>query len=560
MCVRRHPHCRAGCIHGQLKLLTQHTSIHHQTGRDRHGHQAGSQGMTKFLKAGALWLAITTIVWLITIWHWQSSAHDASAGEIVGQLFVLPLALTVFLLLVLWGVKRLRDQVATPIVMATTAGASTPSSTSAQAVTDEAQRGLSAWVLAEAVTLAAGPDAGSAWAGLRSHSVRPELDSELQDVDGMPVFTSRVAELDVRDWLDAHAELTREPALSEPVVRGLALLEAPLHQMLEAVGALVPRAGADHAGPASADGAENASTSPMKAHLSGVAAPVNKAQVQARAALAPQLTVRLLLPAQWAASERDAAVDWVRSQCGALLDWAQAHQAKGVRWQSEALERPEAVWDEVDRQIVQWSRDPRPELLLILAVDSAVHEDGVERMQAVGELFTASHQTGKVPGEAAAGLLLANEHWPLQDEPEMPPVRMWRPVRATRDKSADAAGRVGAAVLGAALQQALALNQADKDSLLVVSDSDHRASRTAELFEALQEVVPGVDPMLAVTRVGEACGDMGLARALVPSALACTALRLDQGPDHVAVATHVQSSHERVVVALAPWGAGLAST
>lgn len=514
--------------------------------------------MTKVLKAVALWLAISLIVWLITIWHWQNSAHDASTGDIVGQLFVLPLVLTAFFLAVLWAVTRLRAQAAQPVVSASKeiAGAQTPATP--PSATDEDQRKLSAWVLAEAVTLAAGHDALSAWDGLRTRAVRPALDSQLQDVDGLPVFTSRVADLEVRDWLDAHAELAQEPPLSEPAVRGLALLEAPLHQMLDAVSALRPEAISAGASSEGALAAVQASSA-MKAHLSGVAAPVNQAQVQARTALAPQLTVRLLLPAQWPSPQREAAVEWVRSQCGPLLDWAEAHRAKGVRWLTETVDRPEGLWDELDRQIVQWSRDPRPELLLILAVDSAVNELSVERMQAVGELFTSSHQTGKVPGEAAAGLLLANEHWPLPVEPAMPPVRMWRPVRATRDKSADAAGRVGAAVLGAALQQALALSPADKDRLLVVSDADHRASRTAELFEALQEVLPGVDPMLAITRVGEACGDVGLARALVPSALACTALRGADAPDQVAVATHVQSSHERVVVALAPWGVTAAS-
>ncbi|MBI2733934.1 MAG: hypothetical protein HYX44_11720 [Aquabacterium sp.] len=516
--------------------------------------------MTKVLKAGALWLAITIIVWLITIWRWQSDAHDASAGEIVGQLFVLPVLLTVFLLLVLWAVKRLRLQAAAPILAAPESSAAAPAvAMPAQTSSDEAQRGLSAWVLAEAVTLAAGNDAAGAWAGLRSHAVRPELDSELQDVDGMPVFTSRVADLDVCDWLDAHAELTQASHLSEPVLRGLALLEGPLHQMLQAVQAWPLSALSSRAGPAAVEMAGGQSHPPMKAHLSGVAAPVNRAQAQARAAMAPQLTMRLLLPRHWSAAERESAVDWVRSQCGALLDWAEAHQTTGLRWLTEPVERPECLWEEVDHQIVQWSRNPRPELLLILAVDSAVNEPGVERMQAVGELFTSSHQTGKVPGEAAAGLLLANEHWPMSAEPDVPPVRMWRPVRATRDKSADAAGRVGAVELGAALQQALALNQADKDRLLVVSDADHRASRTAELFEALQEVMPGADPMLAVTRVGESCGDIGLARALVPSALACTALRASGSSDLVAVATHVQSSHDRVVVALAPSGAAVAT-
>jgi hypothetical protein len=52
--------------------------------------------------------------------------------------------------------------------------------------------------------------------------------------------------------------------------------------------------------------------------------------------------------------------------------------------------------------------------------------------------------------------------------------------------------------------------------------------------------------------VGEACGDLGVARALVPTALACAALRNSDQAQRVAVATHVQSSHERVVVALSP--------
>lgn len=509
--------------------------------------------MTKVLKAGALWLAITVVVWLFTIWHWQSSGHQASTTEIVGQLFVLPVALAAFFLLVLWGVTRLREQASAPVVSPPKPRAASVPAVPAQAVTDESQRQLSAWVLAEAVTLSAGTDASAAWSGLQSQSIRPELDSELQDVDGLPIFTSRVADLDVRDWLDAHAELAQDSAdLPETVLRGLALLEAPLHQMLDAISELAP-SGRPGAGPDLQ--VRPAQAGDMKAHLSGVAMPVNKAQVQAKAALAPQLTVRLLLPVSWADHERAAAVDWVRSQCGGLLDWAEATGARGVRWLVDAVERPEEVWDELDRQMVQWSREPRPELWLALAVDSAVNEARVERMQAVGELFTSSHQTGKVPGEAAAGLLLANEHWPDLAERAEPPVRMWRPVRASRDKSADAAGRVGATVLGAALQHALSLNQADKDRLLVVSDGDHRASRTAELFEALQDVMPGVDPMLAVTRVGESCGDLGVARALVPSALACTALRAGEQPDQVAVATHVQSSHDRVVVALAPWRA-----
>ena len=65
-------------------------------------------------------------------------------------------------------------------------------------------------------------------------------------------------------------------------------------------------------------------------------------------------------------------------------------------------------------------------------------------------------------------------------------------------------------------------------------------------------MAPELDPLQQVTRVGEACGDLGVARALVPTALACAALRASDQAQRVAVATHVQSPRERVVVALSP--------
>jgi hypothetical protein len=166
------------------------------------------------------------------------------------------------------------------------------------------------------------------------------------------------------------------------------------------------------------------------------------------------------------------------------------------------------------------------------------------------------HQTGRIPGEGAAALLVASPRWPGLDELESHPVKLWRPARARRDKSADANGRVGMSTLNKLLEHALTLTGASPDTLQLVSDADHRASRTAELFEALQEAAPGIDPMLTVARVGEACGDIGVAATLVTPALASAHVRAASeggaGPV-VALAALVQSSHERVVLALSPW-------
>ena len=336
--------------------------------------------------------------------------------------------------------------------------------------------------------------------------------------------------------------------LPESVLRSLDLLDGPLQSMLEAVAQWVPEGGATQMGDMAASQVWSAH---MKSHLSGVSAPVSMVSKQASEAGLPQLTVRLLLPVSWLDAERVAAIDWVRSQCGSLLDWVQATQANGLRWVTTAVDHPEALWDEIDLRMVQWSAQTRPELLLILAVDSALDESQVDRMKAVGELFTARHQTGKVPGEGAAGLLLANRPWPDAQINGLEAMRMWRPARVRRDKSADAAGRVSTKALTSVMAHAVSLSPADQLDVLVVSDADHRASRTGELFESLQNVLPGIDPMLAVIRVGECCGELGVVRALVPVALACTALRAGDIPGRVALAASVQSAHDRVVVALA---------
>jgi len=504
--------------------------------------------MAKVLKAAGLYLVVTIVVWLITIWHWQSTGHDASARDIVGQLFVLPVVLTLTLLLALWGVQRMKQGA----VAQASSMAATPL-TGAESTLAHPERDTYAWILAESAVLSLGSDADAAWSVLQAGEARPGLDSHLQDVDGMPVFTARIPGLSADEWLLAHAELLHDgqARVSDAVVRSLALLEEPLHKMMQAVWDMIPASMAgDAPGPYAVEGHADLS---MTAHLSGVAQAVSRSSVQAQAVLAPRLTVRLLWPAHWLPADQALATQWVRSQCGVLLDWAEAMHAQALVWRTDPLDSPEALWDEVDEHIVQWSRDPRPQLLLLLSVDSAVNEARVAHMQAVGELFTATHQTGRIPGEAASALLLAHAQWGGLAERVLSPVQCRRPVRARRDKSADAAGRIGCTTLSAALAHAMQQVQAQPASLLVVSDADHRASRTSELFEALQEVAPEVDPMQQVARIGAACGDMGVARALVPAALACAALRQSNVPQAVALATHVQSSHERVVVALRPW-------
>lgn len=522
--------------------------------------------MSKAVKATGLGLVIFATVWVVTLWQWYSTQRSVTGQQVAMQLVVLPAALTAIALVAWWGATRLRSFATRPIEPPPAPSAPAQAGAANAADAPRGPSGALATVVSEAVALSAGHDVTTAWNGLRTGQVRPSLDSAVQDTEGLPVFTARLSDLDTADWLDAHAELSdgELPALPEAVVRSLALLEGPLHELLGALQGLQPPAEQRVAGPAAA-------ASVSAAHLSGVGVTLSESDRSRAEQRVPALSVSLCLPSNWSEPDRQRALGWVRQRCGAMVDWMQAWGAREPHWQLESPATPEVLWEGLTQGLRRAHADPRPHLHLVLAADSLVDEDSVLRLLGRGELFTHQHQGGRVPGEAAVGLLLANPAWQAQSPLPDAPGLGW-PVKARREQSADRIGRVGSEVVGALFRQALdsaAPNSAESnsaepnsaeppDTWWVVSDADHRASRCAELFEAVQAVQPGVDPLSSVIRAGDACGDMGLARALVPVALASSAVRQGLSPDEgnarptPALVGLLQCSHSRVVIPVWP--------
>lgn len=504
--------------------------------------------MTQVWKVAGMWLVIAAVIWLFSIWQWQTTDATVADRDIVMQLLVLPVMLTAALWLSLSGVQRLR----TSSAQAAAPGAAPAVSLDEQPNSEAALRAANTWLLASGVSLRAGSDADAAWATLQSNPPRPGPDATLFDLDGMPVFTARVEQVDelLASEPDPDAVLSHpdgRPA-SAAVQRAWVLMQAVLLPLLDAVGGLIP----DEAqGGSLPEPADDATAPSMRAHLSGVAAPVSAQHLATREARRPTLTVRLVLPARWSVEDQALFVQALRGQCGVLLDWAEATHARALRWQITPPESVDAVWHEVDQTLARWHRDPAPELLLLLAVDSAIDADEVDSLQSRGELFTAQHQQGRIPGEGAAGLLLASPMWPVCGSLDLTPVQLGRPLLARRDKSADAVGRASTATLQALLEAAAARNPARADTPpVVVADADHRGSRAAELFESVQDALPTVDAVTGVVRLGEVCGDLGAARGVATLALAHAALRQQTSPDATTYAVLMQDSHERVVVPL----------
>ena len=515
--------------------------------------------MSKLLKSTGLLLLVGGLVWLVSLWQWHNTGRDVQMADIVLQLLVLPVVLVGVLLFALWAVPRMRVSAqATPVASATAA----PNSASAVAGADEAQV-PAAWLMAEALNTPLGQEPADLVAKLMDGPTAPGLDPELTDSQGLPIFSARGAVPDAAQ--DLPPELLEDddpawPALPDgqpwslAARRALLRLEPVITQLVEAVQERL-RLAPTHEGREAETGLHGLSTPDegdflgVRNHLSGVARPVTQAMLRQQADRAPVLTVRLLLPAAWRPAEREQAVQWVRERAAGLLDWAQAQQAQGIRWVHEPLAEPDALWRELNQLFLQWSREPRPQACLLLAADSALDADHVAQWEASGQLFTADHQHGRVPGEAAAGLLIAHPAWLAPQDPadEAPRICLSSPLAVRRDKSADAVGRTGHRELLALLQAAWSRLTVPLNEVLVLADADHRASRASELYEAVVAAQPDLDPDTQVVRAGVSLGDMGDARGLLAVALAAAAVRQGR-PAKAVLATLVQHSHERVLI------------
>lgn len=96
-------------------------------------------------------------------------------------------------------------------------------------------------------------------------------------------------------------------------------------------------------------------------------------------------------------------------------------------------------------------------------------------------------------------------------------------------------------------------SQAVPEGWWCVSDADHRPSRSSELYEAFQALQPGADAMASVLRLGDTWGDLGVARALVPVALASSAVRQGLQPGDAAASAPVPALVGLVQGSLCRW-------
>ncbi|MFT3721057.1 hypothetical protein [Pseudorhodoferax sp.] len=451
----------------------------------------------RFLRGLGLFIAITCLVWVGVLWHWQATRRDMSVEDIVVYLGALPLVLFVLVLAARWAWRG-----AAAKASAAAAAVAAPAAPAAQpaAGADEAARHATMQLLAAHVCCAAAASVDELLGAAEAGQPRPALQAGLLDAGGLPVLAAAVAEPPLEAATqaleEAAAELARlhpadtPAAPSETLVRALVLLAAPL---ADAVAVL--------------------------AAWPGRLLPPERLPGQPAQPASHRVRVLPAWPAGLPEAELALARAWLRQQL-LVLGEGLVHPDAWVVQPGGSASGPE-LWLEADRLHASLQREGLDDPLLLLACHSDVTEAAVRQLGDAGQLFGSACPKGVIPGEAAAALLLAGPDWPPA-APDAPPYpHLHRAAVARRDKSVDAAGRTSADLAAELLRQALAAARLAPDAVAgLADDADQHSARAPELYGAMVAQLPHLDAAEDHRMAGHLLGRAGAAGTLAAVAMA----------------------------------------
>ena len=444
--------------------------------------------MGTWIRGGILTMLTFGAFWGGAIWTWRGTDRAPSTSDLITYLVALPLA-------VLAGVLLVRR-------LARPQPAAAPATAAPAASGPVAAARLPALALVDAaVRTRHGGSADDLAAALDAQRARPDLDPELVDDAGYPVMSVRMSSAgdaawraDAEPWLDVQG-------------RSDARFGGAHWRALELASAIVDELAAAH------DGVDGT-----------------------------LLRIVPVAPADWTAAQRTAAGAWL------------AHVATRAGWNannvavSPAPPGEPAAAASTLLSLLAGQAGTEPVLTILLAFDSRIDQALVDRMGADGTLFTATHPQGLVPGEGAAGLLLAD---PAHAAPTL------QAASTTRAASADAAPRVDATDLRRLAQRVLAEAAVDASAVTALyADADHRSSRVLEAMALAHDDLRHLDAGIDVRATGPACGQSGAVPFL--AALALAHRQVSEGAGAVLCVGNTDPIH-RSVALVRPAGAAAAA-
>lgn len=420
------------------------------------------------IRAGLFVLLAFGACWGGAVWTWRATNRMPSATDLVLFMLVLPLGV----LACAWLIQRALNKPAAPSADAGVVAAPVAAPPSRLPVLA---------VLGAAVRTPHGDSPQELSAAIEAQSARPDLDPELVDDAGYPIMSVRAASAGDAAWRDeAQAWLAaqghHQARFGDAHWRAIELASGVMTDLVDAAGALAAHAGA-----------------PLEA---------------------PLLRIVPLAPADWSAAQRTAAGAWL-AHVAVAAGWNSARLTSSLPPPGEPLA---AALSLMSLLVSQAATAAEPALSILVAFDSRIDQAVVDRMAADGSLLTTARPQGTIPGEGAAGLLLAEPAHAQQLGAEA----AWlQAAGAARSSSADASGRADATDLRRLAARVLSETAVDAASIAVlVGDTDQRSNRVLELMALAHEDLPHLDAGIDVKATGLACGPCAAVPFLAALALA----------------------------------------
>ncbi len=484
--------------------------------------------VARLFRSGLTLLAVFVVVWIAVIVWWQSANRMPTTADILTYLLLLPLGMIVGY----WVIKRAVDGIRSNVAAGRELSAAAPAMASADGKAADPQDATRQWravLLASALRAPAGSDAASV-----VEAVQANTQPGLTDVQGFgqPVFAAPVDGVEIEDLRGELEERHPDVEWLDERLRALALAAQVAEELAAHAVAQVP----ETIGPD-----------------------------------ATRLIITALLPRDWTPQHQAVADAWLRQRIA--LIWPadrltlEPITAKG---DADALLLLDRATQGVNR-----ANDERV-LRMVVVADSLVGPSAVEQLMQHEQLFEATRQHGRVPGEAAAGVLLCAPAvaqslalTPFATDDVAAPVTITRagvarlesptPDRGQPELQAlgDAVGHVLDTLAAAPVQPKDAPDEkaegdAPSDPITVagvVSDTGMHPVRTVEVARVFSERFPKLDLSADLLPIGTPCGYVGAAGPLLSVVVAH---QLSQQTGKPVLAITANDIQQRGAIAVVP--------
>ena len=436
--------------------------------------------MRGWIKGTLLIVLVFGLCWGGAIWYWQATNRMPANGELALYLVVLPLAL---LLAFVIGRKLMTTAAAAPAAAAASAD-------SAPAAPPPPPQAPPLALLASALRTPHGATPDELASAFADNKARADLDDELVDDNGFPLMTARSddaqddeVEEQIKAWLLANDMTALR--FSDEQVRALTLAGAVATDLAGAAADLLASAAAAPAG-------------------------------AALAPTPPMLQLLPILPGDWELAHRRAAGQWLRHT---LVEAGWPDKSINLAAELPTDARAAGPNAALSRLAHHSMTSEAPLLAMLLACGSQIGEDSVQALAAGGKLFTTNAPHGMIPGEGAAGLLVADLAQARTFDGAA--FALLHPAaEGRRDAAADDSRRSDPKLLATLAGKALAHAPEPDKVAMILSDTGHRSSRVQELMGVATATLPQLDPAADVVCVGNASGSCGAVPFMTALALA----------------------------------------